>query len=726
MKPKQLKKRKKYIYDVICTKDYQPMRAREIAILLQVPKEKRRDLQDTLDTLLQDGRVAMDRRGRYYKAPAGGKMEKSSKKKEKGGSMDTVRGVFIGHSRGFGFVEVEGKEQDFFIPGEYTNGAFHMDTVEIIPLPGGGGKRREARVAAILEHSVAEVVGTFEQDRSFGFVKPDDAKICRDVFISQKNAGGARDGQKVVVKLTDYGGRHRSPEGKVTEILGDSRDPGVDVLSVARGMGLPLEFPERVANQALRVAQTVSEADRNGREDLRDVQMVTIDGEDAKDLDDAVSLTVEDGVYRLGVHIADVSNYVQAGSALDREAFKRGTSVYLVDRVLPMLPEQLSNGICSLNAGEDRLALSCLMDLDVSGRVIRHRIVESVIRVDRRMSYTEVNKILTGQDEALAHDCGSLTPMLKAMGELSSRIRCRRSGRGSIDFDFPECKIILGATGHPIEIRPYERNAATDLIEDFMLSANETVAREFCEREIPFVYRTHENPDRDRLESVLHFIHALGIRTGKAGREMSPGEVQDILDKLKGNPCEALVSRLLLRSMKQAKYTTACTGHFGLAAKYYCHFTSPIRRYPDLQIHRIIKDSIRGRLKPEKVAWYAEHLDGVAAQSSITERRAQEAERETDKMKMAEYMSYHLEEVFTGRISGVTAWGIFVELPNTVEGLVRLADMIDDYYRFDEEQYQIVGEHSGRAYRLGDPVRVRVKGADAAARTIDFSLADEE
>lgn len=725
MKPKQLKKRKKYIYDVICTKDYQPMRAREIAILLQIPKEKRRDLQDTLDSLLQDGKVAMDKRGRYYKAPAG-KAGRPSAKRGKERRADAIRGVYVGHPRGFGFVEVEGEEEDYFIPGEYTNGAFHMDTVEILPLPAGSGKRREARVAAILEHGITEVVGTFEQDRAFGFVKSDNSRVCRDIFIPQKDAGGARDGQKVVVKLTDYGGHHRSPEGKVTEILGDSRDPGVDVLSVARGMGLPMEFPERVLNQARRVAETVSEADRNGREDLRDVLMVTIDGEDAKDLDDAVSLMVEDGVYHLGVHIADVSNYVQAGSALDREAFKRGTSVYLVDRVLPMLPVQLSNGICSLNAGEDRLALSCLMDMDASGRVIAHRIVESVIRVDRRMSYTEVNRILTGQDEDPARDCGSLAPMLKAMGELSARIRSRRSGRGSIDFDFPECRIILSATGHPIEIKPHERNAATDLIEDFMLSANETVAREFCEREIPFVYRTHENPDRDRMEGALHFIHTLGIRTAKAGQEMSSGEVQEILDKLKGNPCEELVSRLLLRSMKQAKYTTACTGHFGLAAKYYCHFTSPIRRYPDLQIHRIIKDSIRGRLKPEKIAWYAEHLDEVAAQSSVTERRAQEAERETDKMKMAEYMSYHLEEVFAGRISGVTAWGIFVELPNTVEGMIRLADMVDDYYRFDEEQYQVVGEHSGRTYRLGDPVRVRVKGADAAAKTIDFSLVDGE
>ena len=723
MKAKQLKKRKKYIYDVICTKDYQPMRAREIAILLQVPEEKRRDLQDTLDSLLQDGRVAVDRRGRYYKASAR-KQGKPSKKKEK--YADAVRGVFVGHPRGCGFVEVEGADQDFFVPGEYVNGAFHMDTVEIIPLPAGSGKRREARVAAILDHGVTEVVGTYEQDRSFGFVRSDNSRICRDIFVSRKNAGGARDGQKVVVKLTDYGGHHRSPEGKVTEILGDSSDPGVDVLSVARSMGLPMEFPERVANQALRVAGVVSEADRSGREDLREMLMVTIDGEDAKDLDDAVSLTVEDGIFHLGVHIADVSNYVQAGSALDREAFKRGTSVYLVDRVLPMLPVQLSNGICSLNAGEDRLALSCLMDMDASGRVIGHRIVESVIRVDRRMSYAEVNNILTGQDEELSGEYGPLKSMLKAMGELSIRIRSRRSGRGSIDFDFPECKIILGATGHPMEIKPYERNAATDLIEDFMLSANETVAREFCERKIPFVYRTHENPDRDRMESVLHFIHTLGIRTVKAGQEMSPGEVQDILDRLKGNPCEDLVSRLLLRSMKQAKYTTACTGHFGLAAKYYCHFTSPIRRYPDLQIHRIIKDSIRGRLKPEKVAWYAEHLDGVAVQSSMTERRAQEAERETDKMKMAEYMSYHLEEVFAGRISGVTAWGIFVELPNTVEGMVRLADMVDDYYRFDEERYQIVGEHSGKTYRLGDPVRVRVKGADAAARTIDFSLTEND
>lgn len=730
MNPKQLKKQKKYIYDVICTKSYVPMRAKEISILLEIPKEKRKDLQDVLDSLLQEGKIVMDHRGRYSKAKGKkAEAEKGNTKKKNAGTKNTkqnpgecITGTFIRHPRGYGFVEVEGAPQDYYISEEHVNGAFHKDTVAILPMVKQTGKRREAKVTAILEHGLLEVVGTYEQNSSFGFVKPDNAKIGRDIFVAQRDCGEAKDGCKVVVQLTDYGGHHRSPEGKVVEVLGAAGEPGVDVLAIARSMDLPMEFPERVLSQAVRVAKPVSEADCSGRVDLRDLQMVTIDGEDAKDLDDAVSLTVENGIYHLGVHIADVGNYVQANSALDREAFKRGTSVYLVDRVIPMLPKELSNGICSLNAGEDRLALSCLMDLDDKGSVIGHEIVESVIHVTRRMSYTEVRKILEHEDEELIRECGPLVPMFEQMRELSAKIRARRSHRGSIDFDFPECKIILGATGHPIEIKPYERNMATDMIEDFMLSANETVAKEFCQREIPFVYRTHENPNMEKMESVLHFIHTLGINTVKSGKELTPGEVQKILNQLEGNPCEDLVSRLLLRSMKQAKYTTACTGHFGLAAKYYCHFTSPIRRYPDLQIHRIIKDSLRGRLKPEKIAWYEEHLEEIARQSSVTERRAQEAERETDKLKMTEYMSYHLEEVFEGRISGVTGWGLFVELPNTVEGLVRISDMVDDFYQFDEEHYQLTGENSHRVFRLGDTVKVRVEDADVAARTIDFSL----
>lgn len=719
MNPKQLKKRKKMIYDVICSKSYVPMRGKEIAILLDIPKERRKDLQDTLDSLLQDNKITMDNRGRYMKKRGPAKQEKKDIQGQ------TIKGTFISHPKGFGFVEVEGGEQDYFIPEEYTGSAFHKDEVEILPLANQRGRRPEAKVVAITGHGLTQIVGTYQQERSFGFVKPDLNKIEREIFIAQKNAGEAKDGQKVVVQMTSYGGHHRSPEGKVVEVLGYSREPGVDVLSIAKSMELPMEFPEKVANQAKRVPDHVQDGDRDGRTDLTDLMMVTIDGEDARDLDDAVSLYEEDGLYHLGVHIADVSNYVQANSALDREALKRGTSVYLVDRVIPMLPVELSNGICSLNAGQDRLALSCLMTFDASGKRLSHELVESVIHVNRRMSYTEVKKILGGEDEALTKECGELVPMFFKMAELSKKIRKNRQHRGSIDFDFPECKIILGETGHPIEIRPYERNVATDMIEDFMLSANEAVASEYCKREIPFVYRVHENPDPEKVEQVLTLIHALGMDVKKAGQEMTPGEIQEVLAKLKGKPYEDMVSRLLLRSMKRARYTTECSGHFGLAAKYYCHFTSPIRRYPDLQIHRIIKDSIRGRLKPEKIEKYQEMLEDVASQSSLCERRAEEAERETDKIKKAEYMSYHLEEVFEGRISGVTAWGVYVELDNTVEGMVRLQDMYDDYYHFDEEHYRIVGEHTGKVYGLGDTVRVMVEDANVTAGTIDFSFTEE-
>ncbi len=719
MNPKQLKKRKKAIYDVICSKAYTPMRGKEIAILLDIPREKRKDLQDVLDSLLQENRITMDNRGRYMKSRG------TARKQKKEVPAESLKGTFISHPKGFGFVEVEGAESDYFIPEEYTGCAFHKDEVEIVPMTHQRGRRPEARVVAILGHGLTQIVGTYQQERSFGFVKPDLHKIEREIFIAQKNAGEAKDGQKVVVQMLGYGGHHRSPEGKVVEVLGYSREPGVDVLSVAKSMELPMEFPEKVLRQAQRVPDHVQEGDRDGRTDLRDLPMVTIDGEDAKDLDDAVSLYEQDGLYHLGVHIADVSNYVQAGSALDREAIKRGTSVYLVDRVIPMLPVELSNGICSLNAGEDRLALSCLMTFDAKGKMVEHELVESVIHVNRRMSYNEVKRILVDKDEEITEKCGDLVPMFYKMAELSGKIRKQRQNRGSIDFDFPECKIILGETGHPIEIKAYERNVATDMIEDFMLSANEAVASEYCRRELPFVYRVHENPDPEKLEQVLQLIHALGMSVQKAGQELTPGEVQDILSQLKGKPYEDMVSRLLLRSMKRARYTTECSGHFGLAARYYCHFTSPIRRYPDLQIHRIIKDSIRGRLKEEKVEKYREILPEVAEHSSMTERRAEEAERDTEKIKKAEYMSYHLEEIFEGRISGVTAWGIYVELDNTVEGMVRLQDMYDDYYRFDEENYRIVGEHSGKIYGLGDTVRVMVEDADVANGTIDFSFTDK-
>ena len=575
------------------------------------------------------------------------------------------------------------------------------------------------------EITVGGWVRSVRDSKTFGFVVPDNARFTEDIFIPIEQSMGAVAGHKVVAELTEFGGNGKKPEGRIVEILGHINDPGTDILAIAKDYELPVEFPEKVMNQAIRVSKPVSEADMSGRKDLRDVQMVTIDGEDAKDRDDAVSLTMEGEYYRLGVHIADVSNYVQEHSALDVEALERGTSVYLVDRVIPMLPHTLSNGICSLNAGEDRLALSCMMLIDGKGKVVDYEIAETVINVDERMSYTSVNKILALHDEAETARYGRLVPMFRQMEQLSGILRAKRKRRGGIDFDFPETKVILDPNGYPVEIRPYERNVATKMIEDFMLAANETVAEDNFWQELPFVYRTHEKPDPDRIKKLSAFINNFGYHIHDDGGELHPKELQKLLDKIEGTPEEMLISRLTLRSMKQAKYTTDCTGHFGLAANYYCHFTSPIRRYPDLQIHRIIKDNLRGRLLREgRTEHYREILDEVARQSSVCERRADEAERESDKLKKAEYMSYHIGEKFEGIISGVTGWGFYVELANTVEGLVHVNTLRDDYYTFDQESYELRGDMTKKVYKLGDKVCVRVEDADKLLKTVDFVLAD--
>ncbi len=650
-------------------------------------------------------------------------------KKKKKYSEVLITGTFIGNARGFGFVEPEAdeadaeKKEDIFIPADYVCGALNKDTVQVSLLPGeGGGRRREGVVVRILERGVSRVVGTYEKNRSFGFVVSDDMKFNRDIFVAPENAGIAKNGDKVIVEITDYGSHKKNPGGVIREILGNENDPGTDILSIARAMELPMEFTEREKNQALRVPDHVLPADLEGREDLRSWQIVTIDGPDAKDLDDAVSLTEEEDGYTLGVHIADVSNYVQEHSALDREALKRGTSVYLADRVIPMLPERLSNGICSLNAGEDRLTLSVIMQLDRMGKITGNRIVESVIRAGERMSYPDVRAILEDHDENLCERYREYVPMFKRMLIVSELIRARRKKRGAIDFDFPEARVILDETGKPTDIVAEEANCATRIIEDFMLSANETVAEEFKKAKIPFIYRVHEDPDPDKVEELLSFVRGQGVKIDKTHQKIKPLEIQKALKRIEGKPNEPLISRVILRSMQQARYETQCKGHFGLAAKYYCHFTSPIRRYPDLQIHRIIRDTLRGRMKPEKLEHYAEILDDVAVQCSNTERRADEVERETEKLKKAQYMQAHIGEEFEGIISSVTGWGLYVELPNTVEGLVRIAEIRDDYYTYDEENHTLQGKLSGKLYRLGDTVRVKMSAADLRARTIDFEL----
>ena len=700
-------KRKNLIVELLNDDMYVPMKEKELASFMQVEKADREDFKKVLDALLAEGKIQLTAKGKYMKQ-----------------DDNILVGTFIGNARGFGFVEVEGREEDLYIPESMVNNAFHLDKVQVELLPGKRGKRQEAVVRKILKHGTRQLVGTYEKSENFGFVITDNGKIDSDIFIPKEWSKGAVDGHKVVVELTSYGDESHKPEGRIVEILGHMGDPGVDIMSVVRGYDLPVEFGEKVLNQAERVPDEVQEADMAGRMDLRDVQMVTIDGEDAKDLDDAVSLSKEEGFYHLGVHIADVSNYVQENSALDWEALNRGTSVYLVDRVIPMLPHKLSNGICSLNQGVDRLALSCIMKIDDKGNVVDYQIAETVIRVNRRMTYTSVKKILEDNDEKECREYEELVPMFKLMEELAAILRKKRHGRGSIDFDFPESKIILAPDGHPIDIKPYERNVATKIIEDFMLIANETVAQHFYWLELPFVYRSHDNPDPEKIMKLSTFINNFGYYIKTSQDEIHPKEVQKLLDRIEGTPEEMLISRLTLRSMKQAKYTVECSGHFGLACKYYCHFTSPIRRYPDLQIHRIIKEQLRGRLKEDRIEHYSNKLPEVAKHSSETERRADEAERETDKLKKAEYMEEHIGEIFEGVISGITSWGVYVELPNTVEGLIHVSKLPGDYYYYDENSYEMVGQDTGKTYRLGEQIKILVDGVDRMDRTIDFSVSE--
>ena len=576
-------KRKKVILDFIRDDLYVPMKIKEMAIVLQIPREQRDELKQVLDALVEEGKISLSKRGKYSK-----------------GQAVRLKGSFQANMRGFGFITPEDGSEDVFIAEENISGAFQGDEVEYIITSAPTGRRKEGKIVRILSHSVVHIVGLYEKSRSFGFVRPDNQRYLKDIYIPEGKEMGAMTGHKVVVSLTSYGGEHMKPEGEIVQIIGHVNDPGTDILSVVMDAGIPAEFPEKVLNQAVRVGKPVSDADRVGRRDLRDWLMVTIDGEDAKDLDDAVSLRMDGENYILGVHIADVTNYVQENSALDREAFERGTSVYLADRVIPMLPHKLSNGICSLNAGEDRLALSCIMTFDPSGTMVDHEIAETVINVDKRMSYNGVSKILEGETQETEDQ---IVSMLLCMKELSDILRERRGRRGSIDFDFPETKVILDENGKPVDIRPYERNDATKIIEDFMLMANETVAEEYYWRELPFLYRTHEVPDEEKIRKLSTFINNFGYHI-HIRNEVRPKEIQKLLARVDGTPEEALISRLALRSMKRAGYTTENTGHFGLAAKYYTHFTSPIRRYPDLQIHRIIKENLRGRLNDDRISHY--------------------------------------------------------------------------------------------------------------------------
>lgn len=639
--------------------------------------------------------------------------------------MNLLRGKFIGHAKGFGFVtpDVEGMD-DVFIPPHEINGAINGDIVLIRVLKESFGDRREGTVTKVVERGQTSFVGTFQANRGFGFVVLDDKKLPMDIFIAKGDTLGAVDGHKVVVEVATWPEDLKSATGYITKILGHKNDPGVDILSILYKHDIPPEFPDEVIAAAQRIPDEITEADLVGRRDLRHETIVTIDGADAKDLDDAVTVTKNvDGTYKLGVHIADVSYYVTQGSVIDIEAYDRATSVYLTDRVIPMIPHRLSNGICSLNPQVDRLTLSCEMIIDANGNVVAHEIFQSVIKTTERMTYKDVYKILEEQDEALIERYEPLVPMFKNMAELSGILRRKREMRGAIDFDFKESKVIVNEEGWPVDIELRERTVAEKLIEDFMLAANETVAEHFHWMNVPFLYRIHEDPKPEKLQRFFEFVTNFGILIKGTGNTVHPKALQDVLKAIEGMPEEPVISTMLLRSMQQAKYYPESLGHFGLSTDFYTHFTSPIRRYPDLVVHRLIRTYLINKdTSRETIAQWSMAMDEIADHTSERERRAVDAERDTDALKKAQYMSDKIGEEFEGIVSSITNFGIFVELPNTIEGLVHISNMTDDYYRFDDRQMIMIGERTNRQFRIGDEVTVRVANVIIEESSIDFEI----
>lgn len=707
-----LKERKERILAYMESEGYVPIKRRDMRAMISVPQGDREKFENLINELIAEGRVFETKKGKL-----------ASPK-----DLQMATGTFIGHARGFGFVTPDAGGEDIFIPASETMGAMQKDRVLYKVLhKAEKGKKADGVIVRILERGQQRIVGTFEAgSKGYGFVVADDKKIAKDIFISRENTKGAVTGHKVVVEITDYGEDRRNPEGKVIEILGHINDPGVDILSVIRRYELAVEFPEEVYAEIEHLGTEVAEADKKGREDLRDLLTITIDGADAKDLDDAVSLKrLGNGNFELGVHIADVSHYVRENTALDKEAYARGTSVYLVDRVIPMLPHKLSNGICSLNPHVDRLALSCLMEVNGRGEVVSHRILESVINSDYRMTYTAVREILEDGTPALLEQYAEILPMLEDMEELRQILGEKRRKRGSVNFDLPESKIILDENGKPIDIKPYEKSIATNMIEEFMLVCNETIAENSFWQEMPFMYRSHQEPDEDKLEKMEQFLRGFGYYLRKKDGEIHPRELQKVLQKAEETDEERIITRMVLRSMMQARYTAENGGHFGLAAKYYCHFTSPIRRYPDLEIHRMIKKMLHGELDEKASAYYRRKMPDWAKHCSKQERVAEDAERDTDALKKVEFMEDKVGQIYEGIISGVTNWGIYVELPNTIEGMVALSQMDDDYYEFDEKKMLVFGKRTKKSYRLGDKVVVSVAKVDRMMGTIDFVFEEE-
>ena len=641
--------------------------------------------------------------------------------------MGLVAGRFQLTSKGFGFVipDNKGDKPDVFIPPRSLNGAMNNDRVLARINNDAHGKKPEGEILRIIVHANNKVVGIFHQTGDFAFVTPDDKRIGQDVYVMRKHFNGAKDGQKVVVEITEWPQEHRKAEGRVSEILGNIGDVGLEILSIIKQNDLPLQFPDEVLEAARKVPKTIKKSELAGRRDLRERTVVTVDGEDAKDLDDAVYVEqLGKNEYLLGVYIADVSYYVTEDSTLDKEARERGTSVYLVDRVLPMLPERLSNGICSLNAGEDRLSMACEMHIDSLGTVLSYEIFPAVINVRHRLSYNIVRAILAG-DSAMCERYEDILPMVARMDILRQILHDKRARRGAVDFELPEQKVILDENLHPIDIVQRIHGNAESIIEEFMLAANETVAKHMFDAHWPFIYRVHDIPSEERMQEFAKLLANFNIKF-RVKEETEPKDIQQAVAEVAGKAEERLITTVALRSMKQAVYQTDNIGHFGLAAKYYTHFTSPIRRYPDLIVHRLLRAWMQQpKLKDSEVEPLEEKLDVIAEHSSIRERAAADAERATVDLKMCEYMAGHIGEEYDGIISGVTAFGMFVELPNGVEGLVHISSLMDDYYDFYEERYALVGTHSGKAYRLGDAVRIEVLNVNISDVSIDFIMAGE-
>ena len=688
---------------------YNPLKREELALIFNIHPSEMPMFYNFLDELEEDGYIVKTKKGRVMSP----------------NQMGLFVGKFVSHRKGFGFVESDEElVQDLFIPKNDINGALHNDRVmaEIVT-PATEDRRAEGKVIKIIKREITRVVGLFQENKSFGFVVPDDKKFNQDIFIPKRYISGAKNDDKVVCEITVWPQENRKPEGKIVEILGKKGERGVEIDSIIRAHGLPEEFPKKVIDEANFVAGQELEDEIARRLDLRDLDIFTIDGEDAKDLDDAISIEVlPNGNYKLGVHIADVTHYVKEKSKLDKEALKRATSVYLVDKVIPMLPKQLSNGVCSLNPFEDKLTLSCIMEIDAEGKVVKYDIAETVINSKARMTYTEVSDILEKDDEKLKKTFAKQVDDFIAAEKLARILMKRRQRRGAIDFDFPEAKIILNKNGEVVDIKHYERRISNKMIEEFMLVANETVAEHFFWLQLPFVYRIHETPSVEKMEDLNKFMATFGYHIKGNLEDVHPKEMQSIIEKIKGTKEEESISTIMLRSMKQAKYSPSCIGHFGLAAKYYCHFTSPIRRYPDLQIHRIIKEQLNNKLNNKRQEQLSHIVEYASTQSSERERAAELAERDVHDFYKASYMADKIGQEFDGVVSSVTSFGMFVELENTVEGLIRLANMRDDYYIYNQETYTIMGERSHKTFKIGDSVRIKVDNVNVDFREIDFAL----